>query len=625
METPLDLAASGAGANESNCQHNEESTSSRVKAANVTSSVPVSVSESSVVGSSNSSSSESGSVVVPKALLPRSIALLSQPSDAIVLSPLHALIRKQIEVFSATQTDMSQPSPGRKVAIKLHQVGLRCIHCRDLPLRFRVKRAVCYPTSVGRVYHSVSDMKFDHFSVCKGLPLELRHVLEQLKTKCEVKKAPKKLKVVACSSSTAQYYHDTARQMGMIDHEGSVFMSQHVAQAPTSLDLATQSNVPEGPQQICPKALQPALSSELERARGILLAKLQWEAARHISGLLQQRNQEQTDLMLQQQSLCWQNPISLYQGSDPRRQSPTLFLSCPGPSQTAPLLESCELARVTQLSVQVSNSPIESNEVNHQRRNVGRKKRPPQNESEAERFVPAVTPTVPSHEPVLLSLPSDADYLNDLHCFVRQHVEFFAATKDDAAAPAPGRKTRVMMNQVGIRCVHCAKLPLKDRVKRAVCYPPTLSAIYHSVSNMKFDHFSNCKGLPPAEQVRFAVLRTSCRRRGIVGAREGKARDVSYSNSTAQYYCDTATRMGLVDTDDGGIRFSDPPVSLSDARFSPDAEANGPLMPPENHTAFSCASEATTADGISALMMMAAVTDGKQGGASRKRPRLVSS
>jgi hypothetical protein len=624
METPLDLVATTALVNESNGQHNEESTSSRVKAANITSSVPVSVSESSVVGSSNSSASESESVVVPKALLPRSITLLSQPSDAIVLSPLHALIRKQIEVFSATQTDMSQPSPGRKVAIKLHQVGLRCIHCRDLPLRLRVKRAVCYPTSVGRVYHSVSDMKFDHFSVCKGLPLELRHLLEQLKTKCEVKKVPKKLKVVACSSSTAQYYHDTARQMGMIDHERSVFMSQHVAQAPT-LDLATRNNVPEDPQQICPKALQPALSSELERARGILLAKLQWEAARHITGLLQQRNQEQTDLMLQQQSLRWQNPMLLHQGSDPRRQSPTLFLTGPGPSHIAPLLESRELARVAQLSVQVSNSPVEANEVKHQRRNIGRKKRPPENGSEADHVVPAVTPPAPSHEPVLLSLPSDADYLNDLHCFVRQHVEFFAATKDDAAAPAPGRKTRVMMNQVGIRCVHCAKLPLKDRVKRAVCYPPTLSAIYHSVSNMKFDHFSNCKGLPPAEQVRFAVLRTSCRRRGIVGAREGKTRDVSYSNSTAQYYCDTATRMGLVDTEDGGIRFSDPPVSLSDGRFSPDPEANGPLMPPENHTAFSCASEATTADGISALMMMAAVTDGKQEDASRKRPRLVSS
>jgi hypothetical protein len=99
-----------------------------------------------------------------------SVRLLALPEDATILKPLHAFVRTQIEVFTATPDDIAQPAPGRKNPIRLHQVGLRCMHCRHLPSRDRVKRAICYPSKVARVYHSVSDMKFDHFSACQALP-----------------------------------------------------------------------------------------------------------------------------------------------------------------------------------------------------------------------------------------------------------------------------------------------------------------------------------------------------------------------------------------------------------------------------------------------------------------------
>lgn len=92
---------------------------------------------------------------LPIAPAPSKILLLSRPGDDAVLSPLHTYIRQHIEVFTATEVEISQPAPGRKNPIQLGQVGLRCIHCRHLPVRERVKRAVCYPSSVGRVYHSV--------------------------------------------------------------------------------------------------------------------------------------------------------------------------------------------------------------------------------------------------------------------------------------------------------------------------------------------------------------------------------------------------------------------------------------------------------------------------------------
>ena len=154
---------------------------------------------------------------------------------------------------------------------------------------------------------------------------------------------------------------------------------------------------------------------------------------------------------------------------------------------------------------------------------------------------------------MILASPTDAMYLNPIHCFVRRHVEFFVADKEDVAAPSPGRKTRILLGQVGIRCVHCAKMPLKKRVKRAYCYPQSVNGIYHAVSNMKFDHFSKCSGLSDLERTEFVHLRLACARRGSGG---GQAATQGMANSTAQYYHDSALRMGLVDTS-GGIRFAD--------------------------------------------------------------------
>jgi hypothetical protein len=139
------------------------------------------------------------------------IGTLAQPDDASFLNPLHVFVRKQIEVFTATEREISQPAPGRKVAIRLHQVGLRCIHCKTLPSKARVKRSTCYPSSVGRVYHSVSDMKFDHFPSCKGFTNELRVEFDSLKAQ---NRKPGKETQGYGRSSTSQYYHDSARMMG---------------------------------------------------------------------------------------------------------------------------------------------------------------------------------------------------------------------------------------------------------------------------------------------------------------------------------------------------------------------------------------------------------------------------
>jgi len=155
----------------------------------------------------------------------------------------------------------------------------------------------------------------------------------------------------------------------------------------------------------------------------------------------------------------------------------------------------------------------------------------------------------------LLALQDDKQYLNALHCFVRRNVEIFTATEEDIAAPSPGRKQKVVIGQVGLRCIHCSHFSLKDRVKRAVCYPPTVSGIYHCVSNMKFDHFGACRGMPPKAKEEFLALKKSCTRRsGNNSGGSGSSYGGAGSIFTAHYYQTSAVNIGLVDTK-SGIRF----------------------------------------------------------------------
>ncbi|KAI2507496.1 hypothetical protein MHU86_6988 [Fragilaria crotonensis] len=427
------------------------------------------------------------------------VGVLAQPEDSSALNALHVFVRQQIEIFAASSNEMAQPAPGRKIAIRLNQVGLRCIHCKDLPPKDRVKRATCYPSCVGRVYHSVSDMKFDHFPNCKGLSAQLKAKFDALRA--EGKRGGERRSTSGSSSSTAQYYHDSARRMGLEDRSGGIFMSgQGTAQ---SFTLPPQTAITYE-NRFVPNAL-----------------------SRNAGG-----------------------QISMIYS---RSNTMPAFAAIPGYHASMAAFH-----HVTH-GFHFRDHPVSAQaHPDSQSRLVG----------------PRITVENPPGVP--LGTEADRQYLNPLHCFVRRNVEVFVATNDDISAPSPGRKTRVGVGQVGIRCIHCAKLPPKARVKRAVCYPPSVSAIYHSVSNMKFDHFGSCRGLPEEARLEFSGLRASFNRRG--GSTSNGSRGMS--NSTAQYYHDSALRLGLKDSA-GGIRFSCSTINLMDQR--------GP----------------GASDGISALMMAA--------------------
>lgn len=170
----------------------------------------------------------------------KDMILLSQPEDTMYLNKLHCFVRRNTQVFKATQEDIASPSPGRKKPITLGQVGIRCIHCAHLnknndnnTTKLRTRRAICYPPTINSIYHVVSNMKFDHFGFCSGLSQKDKEEFWMLKNNSSRTSCRNKSSIVdqgrssntngSSSSniivlnSTANYYSSSARNIGLVD------------------------------------------------------------------------------------------------------------------------------------------------------------------------------------------------------------------------------------------------------------------------------------------------------------------------------------------------------------------------------------------------------------------------
>jgi len=448
------------------------------------------------------------------------ISLLADPGDEHHLNKLHCFARRNIEWFVATAKDIAVPSPGRKTALRIGQIGLRCIHCRQVYCRDRTKRAICYPTSVSRIYHCVSDMKFDHFPNCQYLPENERKTFNDLKSSSRNGKKGKgtKGKQGSPNGNTAQYYYRAAVRLGMQDSKGFVSLQKMLPTNPIStfnnISLPSLSSYPVTNEVSDKSTIHPGGRDGVGCNRALISSRI------HNTHAIPFRIQPYTHALSKE-------------------------------------------TNITKASPPVSSSDTPS----------------------------SATPFVYSIPPRSLAAPEDESFLNPIHCFVRKNVEVFAATEKDITAPAPGRKNRVTFGQVGIRCIHCSKLPLKQRVKRAICYPPSITSIYHSVSNMKFDHFGACRGLPPSERQKFAALRTSSGKRGT--KRTGCNLNGTTANSTSQYYRQSAiTQLGLVDTN-AGIRIRKAVSSVYERPYTTSKESE----------------RSSPTDGMSFLMMAATNPD----------------
>jgi len=143
---------------------------------------------------------------------------------------------------------------------------------------------------------------------------------------------------------------------------------------------------------------------------------------------------------------------------------------------------------------------------------------------------------------VLLAIDEDKDWLSENDTYLRRNIEVFCATSDHIQTK--GRHTKILIGQIGLRCVHCSKsLSGKDVPKSAVFFPKTIDKIYSYVRKFYQDHLKSCPSMSDEMKAHgsFNV-------------------NVSISNILRKYYVDSAKKLGMRDTE-SGIRVVDGTVN----------------------------------------------------------------
>jgi hypothetical protein len=137
---------------------------------------------------------------------------------------------------------------------------------------------------------------------------------------------------------------------------------------------------------------------------------------------------------------------------------------------------------------------------------------------------------------IAMGLPDDSRRLSEYQIAIRQHLEIFEAKQEDVRSNVQGRKRRLFLGQVGIRCRHCSNLRLRERGRAAVYYPLKLSGIYQAAQHMARSHLSDsCSQIHPGIKQRFRDLRL--RRETASGGKE--------------YWAEAGRAIGLYETEDG--------------------------------------------------------------------------
>lgn len=134
--------------------------------------------------------------------------VLATKEDKHWLSDLVCLIRENIEVFAATPADVAARSRrgGIKKPIALGRVGIRCIHCMNVPHDLKAKGAVSYPNSIRIVHQAVRNWQRYHFDACDKIPESVRKAYSALKSTRS-----------HSGNASLKYWIDSTTNLGLVD------------------------------------------------------------------------------------------------------------------------------------------------------------------------------------------------------------------------------------------------------------------------------------------------------------------------------------------------------------------------------------------------------------------------
>jgi len=154
------------------------------------------------------------------------------PCDAQTLSEYQCLLRNQIELFEATEDDIKSNTKGRNKPIFLGQVGVRCVHCRNIKPECRARGATYYPASLGAMYQSGQTMAIRHLRHhCTRIPSHIRERLFVLKDG------------KSSAGGGKKYWSDAASVMGVyVCKEGGLRFRDSSSSSTTKAAAAPPSN-----------------------------------------------------------------------------------------------------------------------------------------------------------------------------------------------------------------------------------------------------------------------------------------------------------------------------------------------------------------------------------------------
>jgi len=169
---------------------------------------------------------------------PSSRVLLAIPEDRDFLSDTDCFIRKQLEIFCATNEDVRVAQVDRKYPIKPGQVGIRCVHCAMAKGGSAASgHAVAYPFSVSGIFEAVREFQRLHLEYCEHLPPSSRAKLSNIRESTTI------------TSIQRKYYVLAAKGLGLRDTKDGVRAGSEsvpvVAQAVFSFSEEIEGGFPE--------------------------------------------------------------------------------------------------------------------------------------------------------------------------------------------------------------------------------------------------------------------------------------------------------------------------------------------------------------------------------------------
>jgi hypothetical protein len=113
-----------------------------------------------------------------------------------------------------------------------------------------------------------------------------------------------------------------------------------------------------------------------------------------------------------------------------------------------------------------------------------------------------------SRRAIVLFMQLDGLRLSPFQCLARKQIELFEATEEDVQSGSRGRNNPIVVGQVGIRCVHCAKLPASARKRGNTYFPTKFDRVYQTAVNMATGHLcQHCDHVPPGVRAELLLLR----------------------------------------------------------------------------------------------------------------------